>query len=99
MVYDFLGKCNANEVDQVKEWLSLWTSYVQKEIDAILSVSCFKCSWLLSYINLALGTVPKQSNGNDYDMFICMFSCDITSCGNELIFWYTLHDKLCLLRW
>jgi len=44
MVYDSLGKCNTNEVDQVKEWLSLQSSHVWKEIDATLSVSCFKCS-------------------------------------------------------
>jgi len=36
--------------------LSLQISNVCKKIDATLSVSCFKCSWLLSYINLAWGT-------------------------------------------
>ena len=40
MVYDSLGKCNANEVDQIKEWLSLWSNHVWREIDATLSVSC-----------------------------------------------------------
>ena len=28
MVYDSLGKCNANEVDQIKERLSLWSNHV-----------------------------------------------------------------------
>ena len=40
MVYDSLGKCNANEVDQIKEWLSLRSSHVWREIDATVSVSC-----------------------------------------------------------
>ena len=40
MVYDSLGKCNANEVDQIKEWLSLRSNHVWREIDATLSVSC-----------------------------------------------------------
>ena len=28
MVYDSLGKCNAIEIDQIKEWLSLWSNHV-----------------------------------------------------------------------
>ena len=41
MVYDSLGKCNANEASRsIKEWLSLWSNHVWREIDATLIVSC-----------------------------------------------------------